>query len=410
MTDRVKVFLSYRRADTQHVAGRVGDRLGDQFELFMDIDTIPPGVDFTDYVRRAVGSCDVLLAFIGDRWVSLTDDQGRRRIDDPTDWVVEEISVALKRGVRVIPVLVENAVMPTASELPESVQALVNRQALPLRHSSFSADLARLIAGIEHAGARRMLPSGPAGPDPAPVEPQATEQFADRWDSEQPRGAPPASLPLRIPNKAPPRRRLVIGIAVIVTAALIGAVTAIARPFDRPGASDQPSNGAARTPSSVETPAASSQTFKPVTDVETLRAHIPPSFSRTCRTLEPTSVILRAGLSAAVQCVPVQGDVSGANPAYSFYFAYATPEAATTAYRGYYAPGRLPGGDCTSDSAELAYERDDSRGTLRCYTDGEHYRVFAWTSDELGLVASAADLAMTYAELNRWWRHAGPIG
>ena len=72
---RVKVFLSYRRADTQHVAGRVGDELGEQFELFMDIDTIPPGVDFTDYVRRAVGSCDVLLAFIGDRWVSLTDDE-----------------------------------------------------------------------------------------------------------------------------------------------------------------------------------------------------------------------------------------------------------------------------------------------------------------------------------------------
>ena len=152
VTGRVRVFLSYRRADTQHVAGRAGDKLGELFELFMDIDTIPPGVDFTDYVRRAVSSCDVLLAFIGDRWLDLVDESGRRRIDDPNDWVVEEIRVALARGVRVIPVLVEGAPMPTPAQLPESLRPLVNRQALPLRHSSFSADLARLIAGIEHAG------------------------------------------------------------------------------------------------------------------------------------------------------------------------------------------------------------------------------------------------------------------
>jgi len=97
----------------------------------MDIDTIPPGVDFTEYVRRAVGSCDVLLAFSGDRWLDLTDESGRRRIDDPADWVVQEIRVALARDVRVIPVLVEGAAMPTPAQLPESLWSLVNRQALP---------------------------------------------------------------------------------------------------------------------------------------------------------------------------------------------------------------------------------------------------------------------------------------
>ena len=155
MADRVRVFLSYRRADTQHVAGRAGDKLQEMFELFMDIDTIPPGVDFTDYVRRAVGSCDVLLAFIGDRWLSLTDDGGRRRIDDPTDWVAEEIRVALGRGVPVIPVLIDGAEMPDPDVLPEGLRPLVHRQSLPLRHSSFSADLARLVAGIEHVGTGR---------------------------------------------------------------------------------------------------------------------------------------------------------------------------------------------------------------------------------------------------------------
>ena len=162
MADQVKVFLSYRRADTRHVAGRIADDLGERFELFMDIDTIPPGVDFTDYVRRAVSGCDVLLAFIGPQWATLTDATGRRRLDDPQDWVVEEIAVALTRGVRVIPVLVDGAVLPTADQLPASLRALTNRQALPLRHSSFSADAARLVAAVESAG---LEPVGGEGGD-----------------------------------------------------------------------------------------------------------------------------------------------------------------------------------------------------------------------------------------------------
>lgn len=81
----------------------------------------PTWRNFTDYVRRAVGSCDVLLAFIGDQWVKLTDEQGRRRIDDPNDFVAKEIQVALTRDVRVIPVLVEGATLP----LPEQRRAQV---------------------------------------------------------------------------------------------------------------------------------------------------------------------------------------------------------------------------------------------------------------------------------------------
>src|SRR6478609_4809129 len=97
MVDPIKVFVSYRRADTQHVAGRFADKIADRFQVFMDIDTIPPGVDYTDYVRRAVGSCDVLLAFIGEHWAGVTDDTGRRRLEDPSDWVAEEIRTALQR-------------------------------------------------------------------------------------------------------------------------------------------------------------------------------------------------------------------------------------------------------------------------------------------------------------------------
>ncbi len=410
MTERVKVFLSYRRADTQHVAGRVGDRLGEQFELFMDIDTIPPGVDFTDYVRRAVGRCDVLVAFIGDRWLSLTTDDGRRRIDDPNDWVVEEISVALKRDVRVIPVLVENALMPMAAELPEALRPLVNRQALPLRHSTFSADLTRLVAGIEHAGIRATSPalSPELSPTAAPDEGHLAaevEQFADRWDSGG-HPAPAATVPpVRIPGRPPPRRRLIVGATILLAAALIGAAIAVTKPFDQPSTASPPT-ATAESPGPSTTPARS---LTPIKNVAALRRHLPPTFSQTCRSLEPTTASLRVALTAAAQCVPAEGAISGKNPAYSFYFAYATPEAATTSFHAYYAPGSLASGDCTTEAAELTYARDGLTGTLRCYTDGDGFRVFAWTSDELGIVASAADRSMTYAELARWWRRAGPL-
>jgi hypothetical protein len=97
-------------------------------------------------------------------------------------------------------------------------------------------------------------------------------------------------------------------------------------------------------------------------------------------------------------------------PVYSFYFSYSSPDAATTAYRAYYAPGSLPAGDCTSEPAEMSYRRDGTSGILRCYEDAEGYRVFAWISDDLGIVASAADQTMSYAELAAWWQHAGPVG
>jgi hypothetical protein len=149
----IKLFVSYRRADTQHVAGRFADKVSDRFQVFMDIDAIPPGVDFTDYVRRAVGSCDVLLAFIGDRWTEAVDAAGHRRLDDPADWVAEEIRTALTRDVRVIPVLVDGATLPDPELLPASLRPLTTRQALPLRHASFSADAARLITAVQAAAA-----------------------------------------------------------------------------------------------------------------------------------------------------------------------------------------------------------------------------------------------------------------
>ena len=109
---RGRIFISYRRSDTPHVAGRLFDRLVARFgagNVFIDVDTIEPGLDFTDAIADAVGACDVLLALIGSHWLDAADDRGRRRLDDPDDLVVVEIATALQRQIRVIPVLVDGA-------------------------------------------------------------------------------------------------------------------------------------------------------------------------------------------------------------------------------------------------------------------------------------------------------------
>src|SRR6266542_3564286 len=146
------IFVSYRRHESSHLAGRLYDRLADRFgegQVFIDVDTIEPGVDFAEEISRAVATCKVLLAVIGPNWLTATDEQGRRRLDDPDDIVRLEIEAALARNVRVIPILVEGAVMPGRQDLPESLAGLARRNALFIRHESFRYDAGRLVTAIE---------------------------------------------------------------------------------------------------------------------------------------------------------------------------------------------------------------------------------------------------------------------
>jgi tetratricopeptide (TPR) repeat protein len=145
----IQVFLSYRRADTQHAAGRLEERLDERFKVFMDVDQIQGGALFPAVVRKAVDDADVLVAMIGQYWLTLTAENGGRRIDQPGDWVAEEIGIALRRGTPVIPVLLDGARMPSREELPPSLADLVNRQAMRIAHESFATDSERMIQTIE---------------------------------------------------------------------------------------------------------------------------------------------------------------------------------------------------------------------------------------------------------------------
>ena len=137
-----RVFISYRRRESSGLAGRLYDRLAGQFgedQVFMDVDTIAPGVDFAEVITQAVSTCEVLLAVIGPHWLDASDQDGRRRLEDPDDIVRLEIAAALERDIRVIPILVEGAPMPGRQELPDALAGLARRHALSLRHESFRA-------------------------------------------------------------------------------------------------------------------------------------------------------------------------------------------------------------------------------------------------------------------------------
>jgi hypothetical protein len=156
---RRSIFLSYRRQESSHLAGRLADRLFSQFgesHVFMDVDSIAPGRDFGEAIERALNECAVLLALIGPTWTSVVDAHGRRRLDNPDDLVVIELQIALDRAIPVIPVLVDGATAPTRDDLPATLSALARRQALRIDHDTFRTDCAALL----HHVARIVAESG----------------------------------------------------------------------------------------------------------------------------------------------------------------------------------------------------------------------------------------------------------
>jgi lanthanide-dependent methanol dehydrogenase len=149
-----KIFINYRRDDSAGTAGRLCDWLRRAFgpkNLFMDVDTIPAGVDFVDYLNSQVAACDVFLAVIGPNWLNAKDDSGHRRLDDPDDLLRIEIAAALARNIRVIPVLVDGARTPKADELPDSLKRLGRRNAVEVRNAQFSRDAEALVSKVREA-------------------------------------------------------------------------------------------------------------------------------------------------------------------------------------------------------------------------------------------------------------------
>lgn len=146
-----RVFINYRGADTSSYGALLYMELTRQFgegRIFLDCESIPPGTDFVDELVRRVRSAHIMLAVIGPSWLSVTDSDGRRRIDDPADWIRRELVEAFTAGVRVIPVLTDGATLPAESDLPPDIAALHRCQTRPLRAREPTGDLARITADL----------------------------------------------------------------------------------------------------------------------------------------------------------------------------------------------------------------------------------------------------------------------
>jgi hypothetical protein len=152
---RQGIFISYRHADALPYARLLQVNLQWRFpgaRVFMDLDSIEAGVDFRKVISDAVNACRVVVVLIGPQWATLADEEGRRRLDDPDDYVRFEIRTALRRGVRVIPVLVEGARPVRQQELPPDLRRLARLNALEMScDHRYQYDADRLMSVIESA-------------------------------------------------------------------------------------------------------------------------------------------------------------------------------------------------------------------------------------------------------------------
>lgn len=176
------IFVSYRRDDAAASAGRLCDHLLRHFpreQVFFDVDNIEPGLDFVKVLDESVANCEVLLAVIGKTWISAKQ-EGRARLANPHDFVRIELESALRRDIRVVPVLVDGAAMPTERQLPKELRSLARRQAVSVSHASFASDIERLINVL-----RRHLEALAAG------------------QTEALQAVPEARRPIRLPEPEP---------------------------------------------------------------------------------------------------------------------------------------------------------------------------------------------------------------
>ena len=146
------VFLSYRRDDAGPYARSLQRELSERIpdaRVFMDLDSIEPGLDFAEVIQGALDSCAVLVALIGRQWATLTDEEGVRRLDSPDDYVRFEVTTALERGVRVIPVLIDSAKPLRQQELPAELHKLARLNAAKLSYDRYQDDVNRLLDLIQ---------------------------------------------------------------------------------------------------------------------------------------------------------------------------------------------------------------------------------------------------------------------
>jgi TIR domain len=146
MKNKNAIFISYRREDSRWTTRAAAEKLVAHFgkdKVFLDVEAIAGGHDFIEAIDNALAQSGALLVFIGDNWVA--NKQGRRRLEDPKDIVRKEIATALEQKLLIVPILIDDAKMPSEQDLPSDLEALHSRDAMHLRHADFRRDMELLI-------------------------------------------------------------------------------------------------------------------------------------------------------------------------------------------------------------------------------------------------------------------------
>jgi hypothetical protein len=150
-----KVFLSYRRSDTETMAQTLYYCLRNEIkgiELFRDGNSLQPGEVFADVIHKNIANCDALIMLIGKKWLKAKSKDGSLRLSDPTDWVRLEVAEALRQGKKVLPCLIDGARMPARDDLPEELRGLTERHATPIATASFQRDIEPLVGALVRGG------------------------------------------------------------------------------------------------------------------------------------------------------------------------------------------------------------------------------------------------------------------
>ena len=149
-----KIVISYRREDSVETAGRIYDWLDSRLvpdSIFIDVDSIPPGLDFRTAIKDTIRSASVMLVIVGPRWLTVREPNGGApRLDNPNDFVRAEVELAIQNNIPIIPILVQEATMLASDDLPASLMSLAYRQAVKVRpNPDFQGDMIRVMKGIE---------------------------------------------------------------------------------------------------------------------------------------------------------------------------------------------------------------------------------------------------------------------
>ena len=181
----MKIFVSYRREDTQYEVSRLCDRLDDAFgseNVFFDTRSVATGGDFLGQVGGAIYTSDVILVVIGQQWATIRDSRGRPRLEDEDDPVRWEVGLALASGRVLVPVLVDGARMPSKGDLPRELRDITTRSGVRLEAGgAFDASVDSLIARLGGPSHRASAPSYGAR---TPRRTAAWSTFEANWQTQ----------------------------------------------------------------------------------------------------------------------------------------------------------------------------------------------------------------------------------